>query len=67
MATSVSETAGAQAKPLADLRVVDLSDALPGVQATQFLADNGAEVIHIERLGGCSLRAHPAFPASSAP
>ena len=50
-------------RPLSGIRVVDLSDSLPGVQATQFLADNGAEVIHVERPGGCSLRGHPAYPA----
>jgi len=60
MLESVTAQAG---KPLAGLRVVDFSDTLPGVQATQFFADNGAEVIHVERPGGCSLRRHPAFPA----
>ena len=48
--------------PLSGLRVIDLSAALPGAQATQFLADAGADVILIERPGGSPLRADPGWP-----
>ena len=48
--------------PLAGLRVIDLSTTLPGAQATQFLADAGADVILIERPGGSPLRADPGWP-----
>ena len=34
--------------PLAGLTVIDLSTTLPGAQATQFLADAGADVILVE-------------------
>ncbi|HEY6869126.1 MAG TPA: CoA transferase, partial [Novosphingobium sp.] len=50
-------------KPLAGFVVVDFSTTLPGVQASQYLADNGAEVIHVERPGGCGLRKLPGWPA----
>ena len=49
--------------PLEGIRVVDLSDTLPGVQLTQYLADYGADVVHAEAPGGSSVRKHPAFPA----
>jgi len=49
--------------PLAGLTVVDLSTTLPGVQATQFLADAGADVIQVERPGGSPLRTLAAWPA----
>jgi crotonobetainyl-CoA:carnitine CoA-transferase CaiB-like acyl-CoA transferase len=49
--------------PLAGLVVVDLSTTLPGAQATQFLADCGAEVIMIEPLGGSPLRDLAGWPA----
>jgi crotonobetainyl-CoA:carnitine CoA-transferase CaiB-like acyl-CoA transferase len=42
--------------PLAGLVVVDLSTTLPGAQATQFLADCGAEVIMVESPDGSPLR-----------
>jgi len=48
--------------PLAGLTVVDLSTTLPGAQATQFLADAGAEVILVERPAGSPLRADPGWP-----
>jgi crotonobetainyl-CoA:carnitine CoA-transferase CaiB-like acyl-CoA transferase len=48
--------------PLAGLLVVDLSTTLPGAQATQFLADAGADVILVEPPGGSPLRADPGWP-----
>jgi crotonobetainyl-CoA:carnitine CoA-transferase CaiB-like acyl-CoA transferase len=48
--------------PLAGLTVVDLSATLPGAQATQFLADAGADVILVERPEGSPLRADPGWP-----
>ena len=44
------------------LRVVDLSQQRTGAQATQFLADFGAEVVWIEPPGGSDLRGERAFP-----
>jgi crotonobetainyl-CoA:carnitine CoA-transferase CaiB-like acyl-CoA transferase len=48
--------------PLAGLTVVDLSTTLPGAQATQFLADAGADVILVEGPAGSPLRADPGWP-----
>ncbi len=48
--------------PLAGLRVADLSTTLPGAQATQFLADAGADVIVVEGPEGSPLRADPGWP-----
>jgi len=48
--------------PLADLVVVDLSTTLPGAQATQFLADAGADVILVEPPGSSPVRADPGWP-----
>src|ERR1700729_768465 len=48
--------------PLAGLRVINLSTTLPGAQATQFLADAGADVILIEGPTGGHLRADPGWP-----
>ncbi|MFF3573329.1 CaiB/BaiF CoA transferase family protein [Nocardia jiangxiensis] len=48
--------------PLADLVVVDLSTTLPGAQASQFLADCGADVIMVEPPGGSDLRDLPGWP-----
>jgi crotonobetainyl-CoA:carnitine CoA-transferase CaiB-like acyl-CoA transferase len=48
--------------PLAGLRVLDLSNGPAGAQATQTLADFGAEVVHVEPPGGSQLRALPSYP-----
>ncbi len=48
--------------PLAGLLVVDLSTTLPGAEATQFLADAGADVILVEPPGGSPLRADAGWP-----
>ncbi len=55
---ATSESVG----PLAGLRVLDLSNSLAGAQASQTLADFGAEVVHVEPPGGSSLRGLPSFP-----
>lgn len=55
---AISESVG----PLAGLRVLDLSNSLAGAQASQTLADFGAEVVHVEPSGGSSLRHLPSFP-----
>jgi crotonobetainyl-CoA:carnitine CoA-transferase CaiB-like acyl-CoA transferase len=57
------EVGSASDGPLAGLVVVDLSTTLPGAQATQFLADCGAEVIMIEPLDGSPLRGVAGWPA----
>jgi crotonobetainyl-CoA:carnitine CoA-transferase CaiB-like acyl-CoA transferase len=57
------EVGTASGGPLAGLVVVDLSTTLPGAQATQFLADCGAEVIMIEPPGGTPLRELAGWPA----
>jgi crotonobetainyl-CoA:carnitine CoA-transferase CaiB-like acyl-CoA transferase len=49
--------------PLAGLVVVDLSTTLPGAQATQFLADCGADVIMVEPPAGSPLRELAGWPA----
>lgn len=49
--------------PLKGLFVVDLSTTLPGAQASQFLADSGADVIIIEPPDGTPLRQLPGWPA----
>ena len=51
------------AGPLAGLTVVDLSTTLPGLFATQFLADGGADVIGVEPPGGSPARSLAAWPA----
>lgn len=48
--------------PLAGLVVVDLSTTLPGAQATQFLADAGADVILVEPADGGPLRRNAGWP-----
>ncbi len=47
---------------LAGLRALDLSQTLAGAQATQLLADFGAEVVLVEPPGGSRLRAQAAWP-----
>jgi crotonobetainyl-CoA:carnitine CoA-transferase CaiB-like acyl-CoA transferase len=54
--------AEAQAGPLAGLRVLDFSTTAAGAQASQTLADFGAEVVHVEPPGGSRLRAQPGYP-----
>ena len=49
-------------KPLQGLKVVDFSDTLTGAQASQLFADFGAEVIHVEKPGGSSIRQLPSYP-----
>lgn len=54
--------------PLDDLLVLDFSTLLPGPLASLFLAEAGAEVIRIERLGGEDMRRFPPrFGETSAP
>jgi crotonobetainyl-CoA:carnitine CoA-transferase CaiB-like acyl-CoA transferase len=53
-----TETAAA----LDGLRVLDLSNSLAGAQASQSLADFGAEVVQVEPPCGSSLRSNPAYP-----
>jgi crotonobetainyl-CoA:carnitine CoA-transferase CaiB-like acyl-CoA transferase len=60
--TVTTGRAGPGAGPLAGLSVIDLSTTLPGAQATQFLADAGADVILVEGPGGSPLRADPGWP-----
>ena len=48
--------------PLTGLRVVDLSNTLTGATISGFLADFGADVLHVEPPGGSPLRSQPAFP-----
>ncbi|MBX9638881.1 MAG: CoA transferase, partial [Mycobacteriaceae bacterium] len=57
------EVGTASGGPLAGLVVVDLSTTLPGAQATQFLADCGAEVTMVEPLDGSPLRELAGWPA----
>jgi len=45
--------------PLEGLRVVDLSETLPGALAAMVLADLGADVVMVERPGGSRVRALP--------
>jgi len=47
---------------LAGLRVVDFSNLRTGAQVSQFLADFGADVVHVETPGGSALRQEPAWP-----
>jgi crotonobetainyl-CoA:carnitine CoA-transferase CaiB-like acyl-CoA transferase len=49
--------------PLTGVVVVDLSTTLPGAQATQFLADCGADVIMVEPPDGSPLRQLAGWPA----
>jgi crotonobetainyl-CoA:carnitine CoA-transferase CaiB-like acyl-CoA transferase len=61
--TVVPPTEDPEPGPLSGLVVVDLSTTLPGAQATQFLADAGADVILAEPPGGSPLRRDPGWPA----
>ena len=56
-------TSAASEGPLTGLVVVDLSATLPGAQATQFLADCGADVIMVEPPDGSPLRQLAGWPA----
>jgi crotonobetainyl-CoA:carnitine CoA-transferase CaiB-like acyl-CoA transferase len=56
--TATDEEAG----PLAGLRVLDFSSTPAGAQASQTLADFGAEVVHVEPPGGSPLRSMPGYP-----
>jgi crotonobetainyl-CoA:carnitine CoA-transferase CaiB-like acyl-CoA transferase len=49
--------------PLAGVVVVDMSTTLPGAQATQFLADCGADVVMVEPPDGSPLRQLAGWPA----
>ena len=60
--TAATGQTGPAAGPLAGLSVIDLSTTLPGAQATQFLADAGADVILVEGPDGSPLRADPGWP-----
>ena len=46
-------------QPLSGITVLDFTTLLPGPLATLMLAEAGAEVIKIERLGGEAVRAYP--------
>jgi crotonobetainyl-CoA:carnitine CoA-transferase CaiB-like acyl-CoA transferase len=48
--------------PLGDLRVLEISNTLPGAQVGLLLADLGAEVIAVEPAGGSPLRSQAGFP-----
>jgi crotonobetainyl-CoA:carnitine CoA-transferase CaiB-like acyl-CoA transferase len=50
------------ATPLAGLTVIDVSTTAPGAQATQFLADAGADVVQVEPPGGSPLRELAGWP-----
>ena len=46
-------------QPLSGIKVLDLTNLLPGPLATLMLAEAGAQVIKIERPGGDDLRFYP--------
>lgn len=48
-------------KPLEGIKVIDFSTLLPGPLATLILAEAGAEVIKVERIGGEDMRRSPPF------
>jgi crotonobetainyl-CoA:carnitine CoA-transferase CaiB-like acyl-CoA transferase len=58
----LAEHSNTTATALAGIRVVDLSNSRAGAQATQTLADFGAEVVHIEPPGGSPLRREAGHP-----
>ena len=51
-----ASTAAADAGPLDDLRVLDMSTVLAGPNCARYLADFGADVVKVERPDGDSLR-----------
>ncbi len=55
-------TADSPLGPLSGLRVLDLSNSPAGAQASQTLADFGAEVVQVEPPGGSALRGLPSHP-----
>ncbi|WP_181779584.1 CoA transferase, partial [Pseudonocardia pini] len=66
MATPTSDlepTERPAAEPLAGLTVLDLTHTTPGGWVSQFLADGGADVLHVEPPGGSRLRRSAAWPA----
>jgi hypothetical protein len=46
-------------QPLSGIKVIDLTNLLPGPLATLMLAEAGAEIIKIERPGGDDMRGYP--------
>ena len=46
-------------QPLSGIKVLDLTNLLPGPLATLMLAEAGAQIIKIERPGGDDLRFYP--------
>jgi len=56
----------ARTGPLADLRILDLTQALAGPFCTMLLADLGADVVKIEPPRGDMTRGMPPFPADRA-
>jgi alpha-methylacyl-CoA racemase len=46
-------------QPLSGIKVLDLTNLLPGPLATLMLAEAGAEIIKIERPGGDDMRGYP--------
>ncbi|GMU77904.1 MAG: hypothetical protein AMXMBFR46_07020 [Acidimicrobiia bacterium] len=60
--TNDDTTASGAPGPLDGLRVLDLSNGPAGAQASQTLADFGAEVVQVEPPGGSALRAAPSYP-----
>ena len=48
--------------PLSGLRIVDFSNSPAGAQASQTLADFGADVVMVEPASGSPLRSMPSFP-----
>ena len=48
--------------PLEGIKVIDLSTTVSGAQATRFLSDCGADVLHVEQPGGSPVRAASGYP-----